>query len=921
MEHQIVILTLITTTLSVSSIIYYYQQGLILAYGDAESHLNIAKRVVSSITPGFGQLGGNWLPLQHVMMLPFIWNDFLWRSGLAGSVVSMVSFILSTIFIFKLIKLVTNNSLASWVGSFIFITNPGIFYMQATPMGELPLIVMLIGSVYFMAKWAATNNILSLIFSAFLGFCGSLIRYDAWFLFIFEILAIVVIGLQKKLPFQKIKGVIILFSTVAALGILLWIIWNLLIFKDPLYFLLSPYSAKAQQLTWLARGELPSYHNFLSSLSFYTLATVKNTGILFFITACVGLLITLYKLTRDEKNRFALTGSTLLFTPLPFYVITLFLGLSIILIPELLPSSFRFNNFNVRYGLMMTPFVAVFTAILFTYLSKRGRLLLLLIIILQMVLFVKEGRPASLEDAVTGLSARRPSPVNEYVVRNYDYGLIMFDDFSRAANPVSLGVPMNKIIYVGNHPYWENALEHPTKYVRWFIIRHDENDVIWQKFKSNKEFLENYDAVYQSGKTVVYKRIDRLSSLKDPSSSASPPSFWKYQCIDTMKQSRDKARYWMKKPNLLQLVEAQLTEIKNMGANCVAIDTPYDKEFISHLTMWVNEARKKNLHVWLRGNWSSWEGWFGYPKGMTTQEHLNKTKQFILDNPDLFQDGDVFTPCPECENGGSFREMNPKKYASYRQFLIDEYKVTQNAFKAIGKNVEVNWFSMNGGLAKEVMDNETIESIGGVVTIDHYVKSPDDMDQIIQYFKDKLGAKIVIGEFGAPIPEINGSMTENEQAKFIDDLLEVMYGYRKSILGVNYWTLSDSSTALLNSAGSQRPVVEKIKKYFKPGIVRGTISNTLGEPLRKVSVKTGDRIISTTTDIQGRYAFILPARDVEIIAEHYQYKAERQKITVTPGSKTVQDIVLEPQKMSFSYRIKLLMQDIQKKLSGFLKKI
>src|SRR6266496_4091581 len=63
-------------------------QGWTLYYGDAESHLNIARRILDSRTPGFEQLGTAWLPLPHVLMLPFVMHDFLWFSGLGGAIAS-----------------------------------------------------------------------------------------------------------------------------------------------------------------------------------------------------------------------------------------------------------------------------------------------------------------------------------------------------------------------------------------------------------------------------------------------------------------------------------------------------------------------------------------------------------------------------------------------------------------------------------------------------------------------------------------------------------------------------------------------------------------------------------------------------------------------------------------------------------------
>ena len=57
--------------------------------------MRLARRVFDSATPGLAQIGTMWLPLPHVLMWPFIWNDFLWRTGLAGAFAAMPCFIIA----------------------------------------------------------------------------------------------------------------------------------------------------------------------------------------------------------------------------------------------------------------------------------------------------------------------------------------------------------------------------------------------------------------------------------------------------------------------------------------------------------------------------------------------------------------------------------------------------------------------------------------------------------------------------------------------------------------------------------------------------------------------------------------------------------------------------------------------------------
>src|SRR5260370_419135 len=111
---------------------YYFQQHEILLYDDAYSHLRIARSVFDNITPGIAQLGTVWLPLPHILLCPFIWNDYLWHSGLAGSFVSMPCYVIAAIYLFLSARRLTGNSGASFIVTLAFIFNPIILYLKTT---------------------------------------------------------------------------------------------------------------------------------------------------------------------------------------------------------------------------------------------------------------------------------------------------------------------------------------------------------------------------------------------------------------------------------------------------------------------------------------------------------------------------------------------------------------------------------------------------------------------------------------------------------------------------------------------------------------------------------------------------------------------------------------------------------------------
>lgn len=287
---------------------------------------------------------------------------------------------------------------------------------------------------------------------------------------------------------------------------------------------------------------------------------------------------------------------------------------------------------------------------------------------------------------------------------------------------------------------------------------------------------------------------------------------WDIRSIDTMKYSRDIAREKVNDEVFSKVIDKQMAEIAETGANYVAIGTPYDDEFHSMLVRWVNAARKYKLHIWFRGNFSGWERWFDYPK-IDGTTHVVKIEQFILDNSDLFKDGDIFTSCPECENGTGVELGDTQSLNRHRAFLIAEYGVTKKAFMQIGKKVKTGYYSMNGDLATVLMDKKTTEALGGVVVVDHYVDTPEKLAQDIRNLAKSSGGKIVLGEFGAPILDIHGKMTEKEQAEWISRALNEISTIT-DLIGINYWVNKGGSTALWNYDGTRKPAVKIITDFY-----------------------------------------------------------------------------------------------------------
>jgi len=84
-KNTIYILIGILSIISTAYFLIYLYNGYGLSYNDARSHLDIGRRVVEGLKPGLAQIGSVWLPLPHLLMIPTIWNDTMWHTGLSGS--------------------------------------------------------------------------------------------------------------------------------------------------------------------------------------------------------------------------------------------------------------------------------------------------------------------------------------------------------------------------------------------------------------------------------------------------------------------------------------------------------------------------------------------------------------------------------------------------------------------------------------------------------------------------------------------------------------------------------------------------------------------------------------------------------------------------------------------------------------------
>src|SRR5277367_2039412 len=127
---------LIAIAVAVTAARWTFAHGYVLYYGDAESHFDIARRILDSRTPGPEQIGTGWLPLAHLLLIPFVMHADWWQTGFAGTVPSAACLAIAAIFLFAAAERAFRSQPAAFAVMLVFLLNPNMLYLSSTPMTE-----------------------------------------------------------------------------------------------------------------------------------------------------------------------------------------------------------------------------------------------------------------------------------------------------------------------------------------------------------------------------------------------------------------------------------------------------------------------------------------------------------------------------------------------------------------------------------------------------------------------------------------------------------------------------------------------------------------------------------------------------------------------------------------------------------------
>jgi hypothetical protein len=503
-EQEPTLVGQITAGISLLTLLVYLRHHDLLLYGDAVAHINIARRVLDSRTPGLLQLGTVWLPLPHIFMIPFVYSDAAWRTGIGGALPSMVGYVLGTIGIFRLVRGAlssfesgdSSTRIAAWLAAAIYAANPNLMYMQSTAMTESLYMAWFVWVLVHFSEFVhnigtgAEDGSRSLIKCGVCLAGASLTRYDGWFLT--GVLCIVVVAVVAKywrdnpplrLAFAK-------FVLIAVAAPLFWLTYNAIVYRNPLEFANGPYSAKAieQRVANLTVPSYPGLHDPLVAFAYFFKAAQQMLGEGNWRKAWVVLLLggTLLILWREPRRWPVL----LVWIPLPFYVLSIAYGSVPVYLPEWWPHAY----YNVRFGLQFLPSFAVFTAVTAHVVlnlvsdrrAKAAALAGFLLLVLGSYAFVWRAQPICVREAWANGQTRiglETEVARTLQLLPHDSTLLMYLGGHVGALQ-DAGLPLHRTINEGNHrPWikpadpeglWERALANPKLYADYVVAFDDD---------------------------------------------------------------------------------------------------------------------------------------------------------------------------------------------------------------------------------------------------------------------------------------------------------------------------------------------------------------------------------------------------------------------------------------------------------------
>jgi hypothetical protein len=468
----------IAAVISVNAFLYFLDRNQTYVHIDAIAHVNKARGLFDNFEPGLRNLGSVWLPLPHLLMAPPAAIDSFWTSGAAGSWISVLCFIGTSFFLFSTGLVWSGSRVVAWVAFILFALNPRLVYFFTTPENEPLMIFCAAGLAYFLVRWTQQENWRDFALAVLFACGGALTRYEGWALAAAGCIAVSIAARSRRI------AATILFTGGAVIGPMLWMIYNMVYFDDPLMFTYGIGSAQSNS-TGKTFGTAAMLVDSVGRY-FIDVAYSVNPGVLWL--AAGGFAWALL-LLRRQNWRATLVLLAMCSAMFAFYVVNLYTGNISILLPGLVKDDPQ-SMYNVRYGTVMSATVPLFAA-LFVYLVWRRveRRRAFAFLMLAPLILPDPLPPASHElgerqftdnlfyrEAIHNQSFWMPSFV-EVAGKVGNSGLIMTNTRIMHVVVWTTGIPMRRFVTEMNDAVWGPSLGSIDPRIQWAMT--EEGDQLW----------------------------------------------------------------------------------------------------------------------------------------------------------------------------------------------------------------------------------------------------------------------------------------------------------------------------------------------------------------------------------------------------------------------------------------------------------
>jgi hypothetical protein len=471
----------------------YYQRGLTLSHYDAKAHLVVARRVLDSLTPEYSQIGAVWLPLPHLLNLLPVQIDWLYRTGLSGVAISVVSFALACYAIARLVLRVTESRVAATIAVAMFALDPDVLYLQSTPMTEPLLFGLVLLSIALVYDWVEAHRP-SVTTSVAQGFSPAragwvlvlacLTRYEAWMVTA-AVLVLATVALWRR-------GLSPVASLRASANLAIYPVLAIVAF-----FFHSWFTTGA----WFVTGGFYVPDNIAAGSVYGSVMTVVYgmrtlIGTPLVLLALAGVLAVLVRgLWRAEHAASLVVLALVALIALPAYAF------------------FNGHPFRMRYMVAPSVGAAVFVGIALGMLKGRWRHAAAFAIAVWLIATVKpiDAQAPMVQEAqwdVPFSIGRRN--VTACLAREYRGERILASMGSLAHYMQELshaGIDIRDFVHEGTLPYWHEAIEAPQGRVGWILIeeRAEGGDQLATRVRESSAFTAGFARLCADGGVALYK--------------------------------------------------------------------------------------------------------------------------------------------------------------------------------------------------------------------------------------------------------------------------------------------------------------------------------------------------------------------------------------------------------------------------------